>query len=84
MKCLGLLLFAILGFPFTAQPVMAQRAPSFPSGRIVDLSAAAARVLGLSGIGKVRLEAVRESDPELAIALLSELRTPTLLQPINQ
>jgi len=38
MKCLGLLLFAILGFPFTAQPVMAQRAPSFPSGRIVDLS----------------------------------------------
>src|SRR5688500_19319767 len=33
MKCLGLLLFMIL-----ALPVMAQRAPAIPSGRIVDLS----------------------------------------------
>ena len=48
-------------------------------GRIVDLSAAAARVLGLSGIGKVRLEAVRQEDPELAMALISQLRTPSLL-----
>jgi len=53
-------------------------------GRIVDLSAAAARVLGLSGIGKVKLEAVRESDPDLTLALLSELRTPSLLQPMTQ
>jgi rare lipoprotein A len=48
-------------------------------GRIVDLSAAAARVLGLSGIGKVRLETVRQEDPELAISLISQLRTPSLL-----
>jgi rare lipoprotein A len=53
-------------------------------GRIIDLSAAAARVLGLSGIGKVRLEAVRDTDPELAMALVSQLRTPTLLTSENQ
>jgi rare lipoprotein A len=53
-------------------------------GRIVDLSAAAARVLGLSGVGKVRLETVRESDPELAMALVSQLRVPSMLQPENQ
>ena len=50
-------------------------------GRIVDLSAAAARVLGLSGVGKVRLEAVRASDPELAMALVSQLQVPSMLQP---
>lgn len=53
-------------------------------GRIVDLSAAAARVLGLSGVGKVRLEAVRDSDPELTMALLSQLKAPTLLASGNQ
>jgi rare lipoprotein A len=53
-------------------------------GRIIDLSAAAARVLGLSGIGKVRLEAIRDTDPELAMALVSQLRTPTLLSSENQ
>jgi rare lipoprotein A len=53
-------------------------------GRIVDLSAAAARVLGLSGVGKVRLEAVRPNDPELAMAMVSQLRVPTMLQIQNQ
>lgn len=53
-------------------------------GRIVDLSAAAARVLGLSGIGKVRLEAVRESDPELAMALVSQLQPPPMLVAGNE
>lgn len=53
-------------------------------GRIVDLSAAAARVLGLSGVGRVRLETVRESDPELAMALVSQLRPPSMLARINQ
>lgn len=53
-------------------------------GRIVDLSAAAARVLGLSGVGKVRLETVRESDPELAMALIAQLQTPTLLAPKSE
>ena len=33
MKCLGLLLFTVL-----ALPVMAQRAPAIPAGRVVDLS----------------------------------------------
>ena len=53
-------------------------------GRIVDLSAAAARVLGLSGVGKVRLEAVRETDPELAMALVSQLQPPPMLASGNQ
>jgi rare lipoprotein A len=53
-------------------------------GRIIDLSAAAARVLGLSGVGKVRLEAVRPSDPELAMALVSQLQAPSMLQAQNQ
>lgn len=38
MKCLGLLLFTVLGLLFTAQPVMAQRSATFPAGRVVDLS----------------------------------------------
>lgn len=47
-------------------------------GRIVDLSAAAARAVGLAGVGKVKLEAVRETDPELARALLAQVQMPTL------
>ena len=45
-------------------------------GRIVDLSAAAARAVGLAGVGKVKLEAVRESDPELAKALVAQVQMP--------
>ncbi len=45
-------------------------------GRIVDLSFAAAQALGLAGIGQVRLEAVRENDPELAKALVAKLQLP--------
>jgi rare lipoprotein A len=44
--------------------------------RIVDLSAAAARAVGLAGIGKVKLEAVRQSDPELARALVAQVQVP--------
>ena len=47
-------------------------------GRIVDLSAAAARAVGLAGVGKVKLEAVRASDPELAKALVAQLQMPAL------
>ena len=47
-------------------------------GRIVDLSLAAARAVGLSGLGKVKLEIVRESDPELAQALVAQLQMPEL------
>lgn len=38
MKCLGTVLFMTLGLLFTAPPVMAQRAPAIPAGRVVDLS----------------------------------------------
>jgi rare lipoprotein A (peptidoglycan hydrolase) len=48
-------------------------------GRIVDLSYAAARTLDLSGLSKVKLEAVREDDPELARALIAQLQAPDLI-----
>jgi rare lipoprotein A len=51
-------------------------------GRIVDLSFAAARTLGLSGLGKVKLETVRDSDPELAKALVAQLQMPVLFHPL--
>jgi len=41
-------------------------------GRIVDLSYAAARVLGMSGLAKVKLETVLVGDTELAQALLAQ------------
>ena len=47
-------------------------------GRIVDLSYAAARAVGLVGLGKVKLEAVRESDPDLDRALVAKLQMPVL------
>jgi rare lipoprotein A len=51
-------------------------------GRIVDLSFAAARTLGLAGVGKVKLEAVRESDPDLAKSLVAQLQVPVLFDPL--
>lgn len=50
-------------------------------GRIVDLSYAAARTLGLAGVGKVKLETVRQDDPELAVALMAQLQMPDLFDP---
>ena len=47
-------------------------------GRIVDLSYAAARAVGLAGVGRVKLEAMRESDPDLAQSLLAQLQIPVL------
>jgi rare lipoprotein A len=47
-------------------------------GRIVDLSFAAAQSLGLRGVGKVKLEAVRDGDPVLARALVAQLQFPVL------
>jgi rare lipoprotein A len=46
--------------------------------RIVDLSFAAAKAVGLAGIGKVRLDAMREGDPELTQALLAQVNMPVL------
>jgi rare lipoprotein A len=51
-------------------------------GRIVDLSYAAARSLGLAGLGKVKLETVRDGDPELAKALVAQLQMPVLFNPL--
>jgi rare lipoprotein A len=48
-------------------------------GRIVDLSYAAAQTLGMFGIDKVRLEAFKESDPELVPALTAQLQVPESL-----
>jgi rare lipoprotein A len=53
-------------------------------GRIVDLSYAAARTLGLGGVGKVRLETVREGDPTLAKELVAQLQIPLLPAPLPQ
>jgi rare lipoprotein A len=50
-------------------------------GRIVDLSFAAARTLGLAGIGQVRLEPVSSGDPEMALALVAQLQLPVVLSP---
>ena len=52
-------------------------------GRIIDLSYAAARTLGLAGIGKVKLETVRESDPTLTTALIAQLQVPVLFDPVS-
>lgn len=51
-------------------------------GRIVDLSYAAASQLGLSGVGKVKLETVRQDDPDLAKALMARLQMPSLFSPL--
>ena len=56
------------------------RGPVFDD-RIVDLSRAAARKLGMAGVGKVKLEAMRENDPELANALLAEVKIPLVVSP---
>jgi rare lipoprotein A len=48
-------------------------------GRIVDLSFAAAQTLGLTGIGKVRLEAVEQNNPELLSAVTAQLQVPVSL-----
>jgi rare lipoprotein A len=47
-----------------------------PEDRIVDLSYGAAQAVGIAGLGKVKLEAVRGGDPELAKALIAQLTLP--------
>jgi rare lipoprotein A len=53
------------------------RGPSF-GDRIVDLSYAAARAVGLRGTGKVKLERVNPKDPEIARILLAQVPDLTL------
>jgi rare lipoprotein A len=55
-------------------------------GRIVDLSAAAARRLGLAGLGRVKLEAVRAGDSEMVSGLVAQVEFPSfpgLAQPVS-
>ncbi len=47
-----------------------------PENRVVDLSLAAARAVGLAGVGKVKLEPVRGGDPQLARDLVAQLHMP--------
>jgi rare lipoprotein A len=49
-----------------------------PQNRIVDLSYAAAKAVGLVGIGKVKLETVRGGDLEMTQALLAQLKMPLI------
>ena len=49
-----------------------------PENRVVDLSYAAAQAVGLAGIGKVKLEAVRGGDPELERELVAQLQMPVI------
>lgn len=56
------------------------RGPSFGS-RIVDLSYAAARAVGLGGTGKVKLERVNPRDPEVARTLIAQARIPDVVLP---
>ena len=51
--------------------------------RIIDLSYAAARAVGLGGLGKVKLEPVGAGDPELTKVLLAQLKTPELPVPVR-
>jgi rare lipoprotein A len=47
-----------------------------PDDRIVDLSYAAAKAVGISGLGKVKLERLRPGDPEMAQQLIAQFRQP--------
>lgn len=49
-----------------------------PEDRIVDLSYAAAKALRISGLGKVKVEAVRPNDSDLIRQLVSQVRVPVM------
>jgi peptidoglycan lytic transglycosylase len=49
-----------------------------PEDRVVDLSYAAARAVGIRGLAKVKLEPVRRGDPKLVRELLAQLQIPLL------
>lgn len=55
----------------------------FVDGRILDLSYAAAKAVGIDGLGKVRLEKVSPADPLLEEGLVAQLTRPAFAQPLN-
>jgi rare lipoprotein A len=52
--------------------------------RIVDLSLGAAHVLRLHGVGRVRLEALAPTDPDLIQGLLAQVHIPLLASPLTR
>ena len=56
------------------------RGPSFGT-RIVDLSYAAARAVGLGGTGSVKLERVSPRDPGVARTLIAQTQIPDVVMP---
>ncbi len=74
-----------------ASPISRTRSPSSSAsidrgpalnGRIVDLSYAAAKAVGLAGIGKVRLDSMRKATPNSRRPLLAQMKMP-LLSPVH-
>ena len=57
-----------------------------PLNRIVDLSYAAAKKLGMVGLAKVRVEQVSPTDPEVAEQMVAQLRMddPARVQPADE
>jgi rare lipoprotein A len=57
-----------------------------PMNRIVDLSYAAARKLGVAGLAKVRVEEVNPTDADLAEQMVAQLRMddPAKMQPTGE
>ena len=47
-------------------------------GRVVDLSLAAAKAVGLAGVGRVKLEPVRGGDTKMAQELVAQLQIPLM------
>ncbi len=59
------------------------RGPLF-EGRIVDLSFAAAHAVGLTGLGKVKLETVPATDPALAADLMAHVQFPAIFDTLRR
>ena len=49
-----------------------------PEDRIVDLSYGAAKAVGITGLGKVKLETLRPGDSEMVHQLMAQVRLPLL------
>jgi len=49
-----------------------------PEDRIVDLSYGAAKAVGITGLGRVKLETVRPGDSEMMRQLMAQVRLPLL------
>ena len=55
-----------------------------PETRILDLSYAAARQIGLGGVAKVKVETVSTNDPEVVAELVNQVKMPLLRDPMGK